>query len=339
MRCLWAIWLVALPIGLGVSDIASAFVYNGAARCCDTIYFRVEQGPTAPDPTAICGDPLPAGWFRGLVNQAAANWNAEGTAFQLIDVGTTLTSCARNQSNGSCTGVSDGQNTVSLGAGCTWLDNNVLAFSTRWSIVSGPSAGCVTEVDICFNTNRNWYTNSGSCSGDCYDVVTVALHEFGHWISSGHENDVGSLGYTPVMYQSVTNCGLRRVPTADDRAALRWAYGPNGSIRLPDRRTTVHLHPSDPSYNSPPMHESCGFCVCPCLANPQCEDLATDIFDVILTIDIAFRGGAQLTDPDCPNARSDVDCSGTVDILDVTRMISVAFRAGNPATEFCNPCS
>jgi len=340
MRQLRAIVRLTLLVSLaGFSSDAAAFTYLGAARCCDTIYFHVEQRVVAPDPLLTCGNPLPAGWFRGLIGQAAANWNAEGSAFQLVDIGSTLISCGASGGTGSCVAIKDDQNTVSLGTACTWVDNNILAFATRWYFVSGPDAGCVTELDICFNTNRNWYTNSGPCSGSCFDVVSVALHEFGHWISSGHENDVAALGYTPVMYQSTSACGQRRFPTADERALLDWAYDANGVIRLPERQTSVHLHPSDANYNTPPPHVSCGWCQCPCPANPECENEDPDILDVIATIDIAFRGGTGTTDPSCPVGRSDVDCSGTVDILDVTRLVSVAFRSGDPALEFCNPCS
>lgn len=333
----FALPLIVLAVLFGDRE-SCAFVYGGAARCCDTIYFRVEQKLVTPDPILACGSLPSAGWFKVLIDQAAANWNAEGTAFQLVDVGSTLISCVPNTSTGSCMTVKDDQNTVSIGSSCAWPDNNVLAFSTRWFYSSGPDAGCVTEVDICFNPNRLWYTNSGTCAGSCFDVISVALHEFGHWVSAGHENDIAALGYTPVMYQSTGSCGNRRVPTDDERALLNWAYSPNGTIRLPERQVGVHLHPADAAYNTPPPQVSCGFCLCPCHGNPQCSDDYVDIFDVILTIDVAFRAATPTSDPSCPMERSDVNCSGAVDIIDVTRMIDVAFRAADPALVFCDPC-
>lgn len=329
--------IAAITVGFISTGDSSAFVYGGAARCCDTIYFRVEQDPLLPDPLLICGGLQPAGWFRGLIDQAAEQWNAEGTVFQLTDIGVTQTSCVPAPVTGLCMNVKDDQNTVSLGSTCTF-DNNVLAFSTRWYFTAGPNAGCVDEVDVCFNPARTWYTNSGSCAGSCYDVISVALHEFGHWISSSHENDVATVGYTPVMYQSIGNCSQRRVPTADDRALLRWTYDANGVIDLPARQTTSHLHPADATYNTPPPHESCGFCYCPCLGNPDCSNNVVDIIDVVVTVDVAFRNAPEATDVGCPFARTDVDCSGAVNILDVTRIVDVAFRSGNQATEFCNPC-
>lgn len=81
-------------------------------------------------------------------------------------------------------------------------------------------------------------------------------------------------------------------------------------------------------------------CQCDCHADPQC-DAATDILDVILTINRAFRGTSAI--PFCPgqnqvDGRTDVDCSGATDIIDVVKMIDVAFRGANPATKFCEPC-
>lgn len=80
-------------------------------------------------------------------------------------------------------------------------------------------------------------------------------------------------------------------------------------------------------------------CACDCDADPQCDSV-TNIFDVVRCINVAFRDGAPLADPDpfCPRVTTDVDCSGATDILDVVHLIDVAFRDGDPATEFCQAC-
>ncbi|MBI3871806.1 MAG: S8 family serine peptidase [candidate division Zixibacteria bacterium] len=80
-------------------------------------------------------------------------------------------------------------------------------------------------------------------------------------------------------------------------------------------------------------------CQCPCHGDPKCDG-ASDILDVVKTIEVAFRGAAAIFDVDCfpdPGGRTDVNCSGVTDIIDVVKVIDVAFR-GQPAT-FCNPCS
>jgi len=81
-------------------------------------------------------------------------------------------------------------------------------------------------------------------------------------------------------------------------------------------------------------------CQCECHADPQCDG-ATDILDVVLTVNCAFRGAPTI--PFCSTypevgGRTDVDCTGATDILDVVKMIDVAFRGADPATKFCEPC-
>jgi hypothetical protein len=88
-----------------------------------------------------------------------------------------------------------------------------------------------------------------------------------------------------------------------------------------------------------PYSGSITSCACDCAHDPRCDSV-TDIFDVTLAINVAFRDAAPIADPSpiCPWQRTDVDCNGHTDILDVTHLINVAFRNGNPAVEFCNPC-
>ena len=81
-------------------------------------------------------------------------------------------------------------------------------------------------------------------------------------------------------------------------------------------------------------------CLCNCHADPGGCDHVVDILDVVQTIGVAFRGEAAVPDPGgtCPNAPTDVNCSGATDVIDVVSMITVAFRGGNAETEFCKPC-
>lgn len=73
--------------------------------------------------------------------------------------------------------------------------------------------------------------------------------------------------------------------------------------------------------------------------DPQADGL-TDIFDVVVIVNEAFRAGAPTVDTDCPHApagRTDLNCDGSTDIIDVTMLIDVAFRAVAP--NFCDPCA
>jgi hypothetical protein len=80
-------------------------------------------------------------------------------------------------------------------------------------------------------------------------------------------------------------------------------------------------------------------CVCDCHADPVC-DAATDVLDVVSTINVAFRGNPAEIDPNaaCPWQETDVDCTGFTDVIDVVKTVNVSFRGANAATEFCDPC-
>lgn len=85
-------------------------------------------------------------------------------------------------------------------------------------------------------------------------------------------------------------------------------------------------------------------CLCACAADPNCDGIRSDVLDIVLLIERAFRGSPPQLDDDCPahavmvDGRTDVDCSGTTDVIDVVRGINVAFRDGSVTQEYCDPC-
>ena len=89
----------------------------------------------------------------------------------------------------------------------------------------------------------------------------------------------------------------------------------------------------------PPPGQSVLFDVNLCECNFQGDingDGFIDVFDVIDVIGIAFSGGTDPKDPQCPTTRGDVDNSGVVDVFDVIYLIATAFSGGpNPV----NPCA
>ncbi len=88
------------------------------------------------------------------------------------------------------------------------------------------------------------------------------------------------------------------------------------------------------------LKPSAPVCACDCHADPVCDQIKSNVQDVVSTINVAFRGALPLDDPNtaCPYSTTDVDCSTATDVLDVVKVVNVAFRNTDPATEFCDPC-
>lgn len=81
-------------------------------------------------------------------------------------------------------------------------------------------------------------------------------------------------------------------------------------------------------------------CACDCHNDPVCDAVISNVQDVVATINVAFRGGAALIDPNanCPYEQSDVNCDTFTSVLDVVLVVNVAFRGFNPATTYCVAC-
>lgn len=75
-----------------------------------------------------------------------------------------------------------------------------------------PINGGSDAGDIIFNSSINWQINSN------YDIMTVALHEFGHALGLDH-----SALTTADMYAYYN--AIKQVPTADDIAGIQAVYG------------------------------------------------------------------------------------------------------------------
>jgi hypothetical protein len=66
----------------------------------------------------------------------------------------------------------------------------------------------------------------------------------------------------------------------------------------------------------------------------------TNIFDIVLAVDEAFRNAGPNPDPNplCPMQTIDVNCDGVTNVFDIVLLVNVAFRNADPAVEFCAPC-
>ncbi len=128
------------------------------------------------------------------VSAAADTWNAiypAGLTFQY------------QGSTSSTTKSSNGENAI---AWDNEGDNGTLATAWAWYVGS-----TFTETDMVFNDFYNWTT-----SGAQYDIETVALHEFGHWVGLDHS----STGIMTPSYSSID-----RSIDSDARAGFEAMYG------------------------------------------------------------------------------------------------------------------
>ena len=282
-------------LGLLSVNSTKAFDYNSSAWCCETdIIYCINPG----EPDTVCGNNPRS--FIDVVNAAAASWNAQGAAFQLVYGGTTSNrGCEADLADpmGFCIGTFDGQNVVSM-ATCP-MPPGIVA-TAFWWFINTPGAFdecCIIEADICFSQDYSWFKDQDStaCPVDCYDMQSVATHEFGHWISLGHEDHDGVLGYRPVMFSSFTFCEVRRSITADDAAGLFYAYDGTGVIVTSQRCEANHSHPAYASSAKTPMFTQCEFVACAgggeCPAGqPYCD---STIFDPCLLVcpqsDVVFQ--------------------------------------------------
>jgi len=154
------------------------------------------------------------------VNAAATTWSSAGANFAFN---------YRGQHNRTGGPLLNNYNEI------LWRDlgtYNALAVATIW--VSGST---IIEADMSFNTRYSWST-----SGSYYDVQTVALHEFGHWVGLDHSSSYGSIMY----YQYK---GTQRHLGSDDLAGIRYIYG-NAAPVIPCE-ITAPARPSGPANGSP----------------------------------------------------------------------------------------
>lgn len=89
------------------------------------------------------------------------------------------------------------------------------------------SAACIT-----FNADDPFSTSEAS---GCFDVQTVAVHEFGHWLSLGHSSDSQA-----VMYPYINRSLVKRNLYWDDTMGIVYIYGSDKSIKNEGSESTTN---------------------------------------------------------------------------------------------------
>jgi hypothetical protein len=88
------------------------------------------------------------------------------------------------------------------------MSGSILAFA----YLPPPANGGTSAGDMFFNTSQSWQIN-----GTTYDLMTVAIHEFGHALGLGHSSDS-----TAVMYSTYTTA--KQAVVTDDTNGIRSIY-------------------------------------------------------------------------------------------------------------------
>ena len=143
-----------------------------------------------------------------VVQNAAATWSSAGANFSFSYAGTTAATAY-------------GYDSVNEIMWVNTLDTGILAVA--YIFYSGST---ILENDVEFNNNYNWST-SPTCLGGYYDVQSVGLHEFGHWLCLDDLYDPADAA--KVMYGYTSSGTTKRALTADDIAGIQSIYGTSSS--------------------------------------------------------------------------------------------------------------
>jgi len=203
----------------------------------------------------------------------------------------------------------NGSDSISFRVRDPWTTSN----TAKWRVSIAPVNDLPVASDVSANTIKNISIDIGSMPVTDADNSSWTITQ-----TSGPFNGVvdnfsptyGNFRYTPIFDYSGPD-------SISYQAFDGSGYSNTAMIR-------IQIYPA---------------CSCPCPDDPQCDGVRSDILDVVITINVAFRGLAATTDPGCARQRTDVDCSGETDILDVVKVIGVAFRGQSPATQYCSPCA
>jgi hypothetical protein len=164
------------------------------------------------------------------IGRAAATWNTAGSPLTLTYSGT---------HDATTTGY-DGKSEILWGS----APPGALAMATCFT-----QGTQILEADMIFDKDNLWSAEAGHRAANVFDVESIALHEFGHFLMLADlYGDVGDSIYDhgKVMYGACDSLGAtRRILDPDDQAGLQWIYGFPGS-RVPAPVIT----PSQGSYST-----------------------------------------------------------------------------------------
>lgn len=147
--------------------------------------------------------------WRSMVNQGAIAWNGIAN-FALLASSPSLAPQRRN-------GVNE------IWWGTPGIPGALASAHMSFVLRDGNLDGFydLIETDVIFSsTVSNW----GDGRPGTFDIQSVAVHEFGHWLVL--DDLYGDLDRHKVMFGRIATGQLRRTPAAEDRAGIIAIYGP-----------------------------------------------------------------------------------------------------------------
>ncbi len=290
----------ATPPDFGGVSISN-FVYNGL--------HWPDPNPMGEDylvNTNIVDDDVTPSQALAAVQAAADTWNAVPTAnFVFTYGGTSSATELSNPPNGS--------NEI------FWNElgqTGTLAMTQWWY---NPSTGIIVESDQVINDSYNWDV-SGSPSGGEFDLESVVLHEFGHYLSLGHDPDPAA-----VMYYASSAGSVHRTLHQNDIDGISFIYPGTAPTSTPTATPTATSTPSPtptatPTATSTPSPTPTATPTAtatptstPCVLFGDFDgDGDVDVNDIML---VANCWQMTTEDPDC--APYDLDGDGTITVVDI----------------------
>lgn len=161
------------------------------------------------------------------VQAAAETWNHTNAGFQFRYAGShTSTQASKNGQNEIMWGTT---HSGALAVAYTWLNHAI------YNPERPASRDRIIECDMVLNDRAaTWSTNPSASEAD---VQSIALHEFGHFLSLRDlYGDIGDNEYdkAKVMYGFSDGSTLKRNLHPDDVAGIQWIYPPNSPPEVPD---------------------------------------------------------------------------------------------------------